>query len=349
VAGDLIPPPSPAGKPEGDWDKKEPTQGPFAESELLRTDAEHAASIVETAPLEAAGPSPYRSRFGFILGALVGVGVAAMVIIALVVASGDTVREENWSAWKPASADPDIAAIQIAQHVGHEYRLNSGDQLVDVYAQRLELDGAALNVVIRSTGKGEGADIIDIPGKSLLFVLKGLGPRGSIDTEEPSPERLALVRREAYELALYAFKYVKGVDNVVAFLPPPPPTKAQAQADAADRAGNPLQRDTTSGTLASAAVAINDAQGKPVPAMLFLPGDVASSLQRPLTDTFPDAEPPRPATISEDQVSIFGQFAQQHQFSASVVPDQTGAGFLVLDRASSSAAAQKALQDALTA
>jgi hypothetical protein len=339
VAGDLIPPPSPAGKPEGDWEKD---REPFASSSLL-----HDTPAVEPPP-EPAGPSRYRSRFGFILGALVGVGIAAMVIIALVVTGDDTVRQDNWSTWKPDSDDPDVAAIQVAQHVAHEYRLNSGDQLVDVYAQRLELDGTPLNVVIRSTGKGEGADIIDIPGKSMLFVLKGLGPRGSIDTEEPSPERLALVRREAYELALYAFKYVKGIDNVVAFLPPAPPTAAQTKADASDRADHPLAKDTTAGTLASASVSISDAQGKPVPAMLFLPGDVAPSLERPLADTFP-AEPPRPSTITEEQVSAFGTFAQSHQFSASVVPDQTGAGFLVLDRASSSAAAQKALQDALTA
>ncbi|MEA2124637.1 MAG: hypothetical protein QOI80_1419 [Solirubrobacteraceae bacterium] len=347
MAGDLIPPPSPAGKPEGDWDK-EPTKGPFSESELLRTDAEHDA-LREPEPIAPVAASPYRSRFGFILGALVGVGVAAMVIIALVVMSNDNVREPAWSAWKPTSGDPDVAAVQVAQHVAHEYRLNSGDQLVDVYAQRLELDGTPLNVVIRSTGKGEGADIIDIPGKSLLFVLKGLGPRGSIDSEEASEKRLRLVQREAYELSLYAFKYVKGIDNVVAFLPPPPPSDEQKAADAADRQKRPLQKGQPAGTLASGAASIAAAQGQPVPAMLFLPGDVRASLERPLTATFPDGEPPRPATITTAEADVFGAFAQVHGFTASVVPDQTGAGFLVLDRASTSAAAEKALAAALKA
>jgi hypothetical protein len=349
MAGDLIPPPSPAGKPQGDWDKREPTKGPFSESELLRTDAEHEATLEHAAPSEPVGPSRYRSRFGFILGALVGVGIAAMVIIALVVTSDQPLREQAWSTWKPTSNDPDLAAIQIANHVAHEYRLNSGDQLVDVYAQRLELDGTPLNVVIRSTGKGEGADIIDIPGSSLLFVLKGLGPRGSIDTEEASEKRLRLVQREAYELSLYAFKYVKGIDNVVAFLPPSPPSDAQKEADSVDRQNSNLGRNQPSGTLKDGAAVISAAQGLPVPAMLFLPGDVRASLERPLTATFPDADPPRPSTITDAEASVFAAFAQVHGFSATVVPDQTGAGFLVLDRASSSAAAQKSLAAALKA
>ncbi len=229
-----------------------------------------------------------------------GIGVAAMVIIALVITGDDSVRAQQWSAWKPKSKDPDIAAIEIAQHVGHEYRQDSGDQLVDVYAQRLEIGGTPLNVVIRSTGKGEGADIIDVPGKSLLFVLKGLGPNGSIDTGEPSAKRLRLVQREAYELSLYAFKYVKGIDNVVAFLPPPPPSPRQKAADADTKAADPLAPTATDGKLTSGEIAAAATKESPVGAMLFLPGDVEASLKRPLTDTFPDPEqPPRPSTLTE--------------------------------------------------
>lgn len=343
MAGDLIPPPSPAGRPEGDWEKS-----PFSESALLRTDAEHAAALPEP-PVEPAPASPYRSRFGFVLGALVGVGVAAMVIVAMVVTSGGGVRPQPWSDWKPTSKDPDLAAVEIASHVAREYRLNSGDQLVDVYGQQLEVGGTPLRVVIRSTAKGEGADIIDVPGKSLLFVLKGLGPRGSIDSEQPSEKRLRLVQREAYELALYAFKYVKGIDNVVAFLPPPPPSPADAAAAASDRQKLPLEKNQPAGTLAAGQQALAESDGKNVPAMLFLPGDLQASLTRPLRDTFPNPVPPRPSTMSNQEATILGGFAQIHSFSASVVADQTGAGFLVLDRASSSAAAQKALQAALKA
>jgi hypothetical protein len=325
MAHDLIPPPSPAGKPEPGS-----SRGAFSESELLRTDAEHEAARAAGEPIAPAEESPYRSRFGFILGALVGLGVAAMVIVALVATSGETIREPQWSAWKPADEDPDIRAVEIARHVGSQYRLDDGDQLVDVYAQRLEIGGDPLSVVIRSAGKGEGADIIDIPGNSLLFVLKGLGPRGSIDVGEPSEARLRLVQREAYELALYAFKYVDDVDNVVAFLPPPPPA-----------AGS--EEDGSAGPTTAAA-----AQGEPLPAMLFLPGDLQASLERPLADTFP-GQPPRPSTLTKSEADTFASLAQIHAFNASVVPDQTGAGFLVLDRMSQSAQAQESLRSTLKA
>ena len=333
MARDLIPPPSPAGRPEGEWEKKR-DDTPFSDSPLLRTDAEHQAAVDAVTPVE---PQPegsrYKSRFGFLLGALVGVGVAALVVIGLVIAGDGTVREQPWSAWQPEHKDPDVAAIEIAQHVAHEYRQDNGDQLVDVYAQRLEIGGTPLNVVMRSAGKGEGADIIEIPGDSLLFVLKGLGPNGSIDTGEASTKRLRLVQREAYELALYTFKYVKGIDNVVAFLPPPPPSPEDKAANAADAARAPLSHSPTDGKLSSGELAASASEDSPLGAMLFLPGDVAASLQRPLAETFPDPQPPRPSTLSDAEESTFGAFAQVHAFSAAVVPDQTGAGFLVLDRA----------------
>ena len=141
------------------------------------------------------------------------------------------------------------------------------------------------------------------------------------------------MQREAYELALYAFKYVDGIDNVVAFLPPAPPRPRRPEGERASR----------NGAFPAGAQALADAEGKPLPAMLFLPGDVEASLKRPLDETFP-AEPPRPGTISKTEVDTFNVFAQQHAFNASVVPDQTGAGFLVLDRMAQAALAQESLE-----
>ena len=322
MARDLIPPPSPAGRPE-----PESSRGTLSESELLRTDAERDAADAAATPVEPAEASPYRSRFGFVLGALVGLGIAAMVIIAMVATGDEQIREPRWSSWQPTDEDDDIRAVEIARHVASQYRLDDGDQLVDVYAQRLEIDGEPLGVVMRSAGRGEGADIIDIPGDSLLFVLKGLGPRGSIESGRPSEERLRLVQREAYELALYAFKYVDDIDNVVAFLPPPPPAGGKGSEGATD---------------ASAA------EGEPLPAMLFLPGDMQASLERPLSATFP-GEPPRPSTITKEEADTFAALSQIHFFMATVTTDQTGAGFLVLDRMTQSAQAQESLRSILQA
>lgn len=332
MARDLIPPPSPAGRPE-----PETSRGTFSKSELLRTDAEQQALLEATTPVEPLAESRYRSRFGFVLGALVGLGLAALVIIGLVATSGDEIRRPPWSAWQPEEEEPELRALEIADHVGRQYRLDSGDQLTSVYAQWLEIEGTPLNLVMRSAGAGEGADIVEVPGRTLLFVLKGLGPRGSIDTEKPSLERLRLVQREAYELALYAFKYVDGVDNVVAYLPPAPP---DAEPTAEQKQ---LGKAFASPVTAEAATA--DA---PLPAMMFLPGDLEASLETPLASTFP-AAPPRPSTISDAEVDTFGALAQIHAFDASVISDQTGAGFLVLDRLNQAEAAQEQVRSTLKA
>jgi hypothetical protein len=87
---------------------------------------------------------------------------------------------------------------------------------------------------------------------------------------------------------------------------------------------------------------------KPLPAMLFLPGDMEASLKAPLAQTFPN-DPPRPSTISKTEVDTFAALAQIHAFNASVIADQTGAGFLVLDRLGQAEAAQEQLRSTLKA
>jgi hypothetical protein len=327
VAGDLIPPPSPAGRPD--------PRAPERERHELEAPAERSAEQPAVAPVELK-PSRYRSRFGFVTGALVGVALAAMVIIGLTVAgSDDTVGNGGlaWSNWHPTSKNRLIQTAEIAQHVGREYRLNDGSQLVDVEAGPLSINDVPLTPVVRTAAKG--GDIVPIYGTGVLYVLNGLGQNGSISREQPSAKRLALVEREALELALYTFRYVKGVDHVVAMLPPAPPgsdttatTGKRAATDAADAAD----------------VASSDA--KPIPTMLFRPGDLRQQLVHPLSMTFP-AETPRPATITDREAELLTEFTQNNVFNASVVPSQTGQGFLVLDRPDVTTNVEKLLQSTI--
>ena len=46
----------------------------------------------------------------------------------------------------------------------------------------------------------------------VLYNLNGLGPSGSIKGGKPSPERLKVLHREALELALYTFRYLPDVE-----------------------------------------------------------------------------------------------------------------------------------------
>jgi hypothetical protein len=55
-----------------------------------------------------------------------------------------------------------------------------------------------------------------------MYSMCGLGASCAIAKGKASVERGRLVRREIFELALYTFKYVGGVKNVIAFMPPQP-------------------------------------------------------------------------------------------------------------------------------
>jgi hypothetical protein len=216
MARDLIPPPSPAGRPSPDPPAELPA-GPVTEP-----------GAVEAPPPRSSGPSPFRNRFGFVAGALLGVGVCAAIAFALLLAAGppaDRIRfADHWSRWQPPTDDPAAGAAAIAGHVEPEYRRDTSHQLVDVVGGSLELDGVPISVNLRP---GDGS-LQDLGSKGVLYTLRGTGPHGEITTGKPSVERHALLRREALELALYSFRYLDGVDEVVTLLPPTNPKASGA-------------------------------------------------------------------------------------------------------------------------
>src|SRR5215211_2049114 len=253
MARDLIPPPSPAGRPSGDaeaererarereearrrqgglWSRSSEAEATQLDttSALVAADPEAAS---EEARDQAAAPSradaPYRSRFGLVLGALIGLAIATVAVGAAVFVGtgGNNGAPDGWSGWKPEADSGVDAAKEIATHVGRNYLLADGNQIVGVQAGPLEVFNVPLEVALRTAPQGGNIDFID--GKGLMFTLNGLGPKGSIRGGKPSEERHLLLRREALELALYTFRYIDGVDEVVALLPPKPPTKAKSK------------------------------------------------------------------------------------------------------------------------
>jgi hypothetical protein len=70
-----------------------------------------------------------------------------------------------------------------------------------------------------------GGDFNLLKGGGVVYRMCGLGADCSIAKGKPSAKRMDLLRREALELALYTFRYVGGVDQVVVFLPPKPGAK----------------------------------------------------------------------------------------------------------------------------
>jgi len=171
---------------------------------------------------------PHRVRFLAIYGVLVVVLGAA--IAGLVVFAGRTISPAPaWSTWKPHGGGLG-AAKEIAAQVGKGYRLPNGNQLVDVIAKAPSVSPESnltipIQYIAVRGAKSTGDQIFSVSSSdSIMYSLCGLGTSCAISSGKATVARGTLVRREILELALYTFKYVSGVKNVIAFLPPKPGT-----------------------------------------------------------------------------------------------------------------------------
>jgi hypothetical protein len=238
--------------------------------------AEDLVSIVpEEDASEPHGPPPYQSRFQLLFGVLLGVAMAAVVATVLFAADGKQQQETDtvsWAAWRPTASEGLAAVNQIATHVGERYTLPSGNQLVGVRGGALELAHLPVTIALQNAGK---VQIYDEQG--VMFNLCGLGKNCSIKEGKPSVARHLVLRRESLELALYSFRYIKNVDQVVVIMPPPPGEKATQ-------------------------------------AMFYRRGDVGASLSRPLQATLPGA-PPAVNKLTKAQGNFIGRLTEGNLFS----------------------------------
>jgi hypothetical protein len=169
-----------------------------------------------------------RGRFAIAylaLGAVVGAALGGLIVV---VQRPGPQPPPEWSAWQPQGSTQSLRLIDIANHVGSEYRLPSGNQLAGI-----KLDGPAagknLKAILIPT-KPKPKTLADFErfdeSKSAIFVLCGLGTKNcSIGEGTPSVTRGTVIRREALELALYTMRYEKPIDNVLVFVPPAPGQK----------------------------------------------------------------------------------------------------------------------------
>jgi hypothetical protein len=292
VAGDLIPPPSPAGTPPPD----------VVGVPQVTAQVEAAAQLEPPAATPRRGPAPFRSRFGFVWGALVGIGACAAGALALLVAAprdGGPPLAANWSKWQPETARMVEGAQDIADHVGLQYKLDGGEQLVSVRSSSLELGGQEIGVAVRPSG----GDLQFLEGDGLLYILNGLGANGRLPTGTPSKKRGRLLMREALELALYSFRYLEDVTMVAVLLPQ---TAEQAEANAGGAAAAPQTN-----------------------AVFYRPGDLLDELQVPLDRTL-SPKTPSPSTMTTDEAARVDSLTLRNLFLASVQPLESDQSYLVL-------------------
>ena len=212
---------------------------------------------------EAAAPPVVRHarRFRLFMGGLIVLAMGALGLATFLAATSGEQGESrsSWAPFAPTSDGVDSGARQIAEHVGRQYRLPTGEQIVLVTGGPMELQDVPMKIAVRES-VADGGDIEVLEGKGVLYRMCGLGEKCSIAKGRASAERALLLRREALELALYSFHDLDDVEHVVVFMPP--------------------------------------AKGEdPSVALHFRRGEVAGQLARPLRATLP-APVPNPDTIT---------------------------------------------------
>ena len=127
---------------------------------------------------------------------------------------------QRWSQWKPTAQGLD-GAHQIAQRLGPTYKSPDGTQLAAVQEHPPYVQGLRLEAVgVRRLGQNGQIDpYIGLFGtnRTLIYAFCGLDANCSLPGGSTSVEQRVL-RREALELSLYAFKYLKGIDQVVSLV-----------------------------------------------------------------------------------------------------------------------------------
>ncbi|MBE2316424.1 hypothetical protein DVA67_010585 [Solirubrobacter sp. CPCC 204708] len=313
MARDLIPPPSPAGRPD-----PEGTQT----HRFVELPPESPAEQHDTPPPKvekrALPPTQYRNRFGFLAGALGGVVLGSIAIVVAIFAFGHAGGDDdyglhpNWSAWEPDDHSLAEGAQQIADKVKVQYTHPNGDVLVNVKAVPFPSGAAPYEMSAVATSA-----MTEMTGPGVLYVLDGMGPGGAITVGKRSENRGMVLQREALELALYTFRYLPEAEMVMVRTPPPPPEEPKAMptpgAGKAAATATPTPTATPSATPPTNQV------------VFFRPGDLRAELEVPLGATLA-AQAPNEKTLTEADKATIDGLTRSNRFlaEAQVIDPMTG-------------------------
>ena len=200
-----------------------------------------------------------------------------------------------WSTWRPSTEGLD-GAHQIALQIAPRYKDTNGAQLVAVQEHGPQVQGLRLEAIgVRRLD--QGGQINPYIGlfrtnKTLIYAFCGLQQNCAMQGDSTALQQRA-IRREALELSLYAFKYLKDVDQVVSL----------------------VQSVKDGGT---SAVFLRKSQLEP-------------ELAHPLRDTLPLANPPSAARHDPKEAAVIDALTLPNTFPAHFEPLPDGDAILVLD------------------
>ncbi len=252
-------------------------------------------------------------RFRWAIAGLIVIGFCSLG--AALVLSGSSARAVRggsaWSAWSPP--DQGLAGAQdIADYIAPYYRATPATQLAVVTAVNLNDPSNPLEVVVPAAGTPDS--LAPLPATStILYNLCGVGSQDcAIGVGKASTNRLLLLRREALELALYTFKYLSGIQTVVAILPP-----GHTVQGCTGICPQPHAKTTT--TSVDIALAFDRAELQPW-------------LGAPLRDTLPETLPPTVSQMSSaPEAELVSVITAHGLFDEHVEQAQDGSSVIVLD------------------
>jgi hypothetical protein len=268
--------------------------------------------------------SPHSAKFRLVTGFLLGIGVAALALaVALASHGASNAGNRPWSSWKPTTGGK-LGASEIAEHVAPYYRLTSAAQLDVVTLINLANPNAqgtatssGLTVAVNTGAPGTTSSLSLLSGSSIAYNLCGVGSHNCQLPGTPSSARMLLLRREALELALYTFRYIGGVSNVICVLPPSHALFSTLSSHL------PSAKSLSSGS-------------KPVTvAVVFLRQELQPWLRLPLSSTLQAFPPPLselPAWQKTAEAGLVDQVTAHGLFSEQLESQQTGGNLLVLNQ-----------------
>ena len=229
-----------------------------------------------------------------LLGAILVASAVMLVVFGLRPGFGTSTA---WSSWQPKHGSVDEMAKEIADYVAPRYRLASGRQIAAVVPSAPTVtagtDTISIAAVAIRSQRGDTDVQLVSPKTTAMYTLCGLGSHCSIATGKPSLTRGQLVHREGLETALYSFKYVRGLDSVLVFMPP--------------------ARGATATTV-----------------LFFQKDDLARPLSRPLAKTLPLAKPPRSTDPDRLESRAITALTYPHLYTSQLTQLQPGGALLVL-------------------
>jgi hypothetical protein len=178
------------------------------------------------APAAGSSGNPYRRRF---LAVYIVLGI--VLLLATAGLAGYLFWQQSqtsWSSWRPKASDRTTMATEIGTYIENRYQFASGISIAGVTPGSLSQTNPPIDAIAVPSGPGNKADVSVIGTDNT--VAYNFCPTGSTQCAFPAttnPDGLRrLIRREMLETALLTFKYVPGVDSVVAFIGDPNPKDA---------------------------------------------------------------------------------------------------------------------------